>query len=54
MRRRVEEEIVGQDRGTSENETPDDGIRDRFSALFTYPIDVRESLDRLEELDICR
>ena len=54
MRRQVEEEIVGEDRGTSEKETRDSGVTDRFGALFSCPIGMRESLDRLEAHDFCR
>ena len=54
MRSQVEEEIVGEDRGTSTKEIPDGGVTDRFGALFTCPIGVRESPDRFEELDFCR
>ena len=53
MRRQVEEEIVGEDRGTSAKEIPDGGVTDRFDALFTCPIGLRESLHRFEELDFC-
>ena len=50
----MEEEIVEEDRGTSEKEIPDGGVTDGFGALFSCPIGVRESLHRLEELDFCR
>ena len=54
VRSQVKEEIVGEDRGTSKKEIPDGGITNRFGTLFTRPIVVRESLDRLDELDFCR
>ena len=37
----MEEEIVGEDRGTSTKEIPDGGVTDRFGALFTCPIGAR-------------
>ena len=54
MRRQVKEEIVGEDRGASEKKISDVGVTNRFGALLTHPIGVRESLDRLDELDFCR
>ena len=54
MRRQVKEEIAGEDRGTSKKEIPDGGVTNRFLALFTRPIGVGESRDRLNELDFCR
>ena len=54
MRRQEKEEIVGEDRETSEKRIPDGGVTDWFDALFTCPIGVRESLDRLDQLDFCR
>ena len=50
----MEEEIVGEDRGTSTKEIPDGGVTDRFGALFSCPIGMRESLNRLEAHDFCR
>ena len=41
MRRQVEEEIIGEDRGTCEKEIPDGGVTDRFGALFSCPFGVR-------------
>ena len=54
VRRQVKEEIVGEDRGASEKKISDVGVTNRFGALLTHPIGVRESLDRLDELDFCR
>ena len=54
MRRQEKEEIVGEDRETSEKRIPDGGVTDWFDALFTCPIGARVSLDRLEELDFYR
>ena len=48
MRRQVKEEIVREDRRTSEKEIPDGSVAKRFGALFTHPIGVRESLHRLD------
>ena len=54
MSHQEDEEIVGEDRGTSEKEIPNGGVTVRLGALFSCPIGVRESLDRLEEFDFCR
>ena len=54
VRRQAKEEIVGDYRGTSEKEIPDGGVTNRFSALFMHPVCVRESLDRLDELNFCQ
>ena len=37
----MEEEIVGEDRGTSEKKIPDGGVTNQSGALFTCPIGVR-------------
>ena len=49
----MKKKIVGEDRGTSQKETSDDGVTNRFGALLTRPTGVRESLDRLDALDFC-
>ena len=49
----MQEEIVEEDGGTSEKKMPDTSVTNRFGTLFTLPIVVRESLDRLDELDFC-
>ena len=50
----MKQEVVGENRGTTDKKIPDDGVTNRLGALFTRPIGVRVPLDRLDELDFCR
>ena len=54
MRRQAKEEIVGEDRGTSEDKIFNGDVTNRFGALFTRPIGALIPLDRLDELDFGR
>ena len=50
----MQEEIVGEDGGTAKEKVPNGGGSNRFTALFTRPIGMHVSLDRFNELDLCR